>query len=575
MTAKKKVLIANGQGFWGDSILGPVRLVKEGPLDYLTLDYLAEVTMSIMQKLRSRKPEMGYATDFVKLIERVLPDLVEKDIKVVANAGGVNPHACKDAVMKVVEAQGFKGMKVAVVEGDDILENLDDLMQGGEEFKNMDTGEPLSTVRDRVTSANVYLGAFPIAEALSQGAQIVITGRGTDPGLVIGPMIHEFGWTENDLDKLAAGTIAGHIVECGAQCTGGNFTDWRTIENMAMVGYPIIEAHPDGTFAVTKHEGTGGRVDRNTVTHQLAYEMGNPADYLTPDVRADFTSFKLTEEGSDRVTISDVKGKPATNTYKVSMSYQDGWKSMGQLVVSGPDALAKAKLCAEIVWQRLTYDGYEYSEEERVVEFLGDNVCHAGVNIDGAGESSEIVLRMGVQRPGSREGRALWFRTRAARDQRSARRHRLCRRTTESDGNHRLLASAARQVQSRNARLGIHFGRCQVTKVLLSRIACARSGDKGEGSNVGIIARSEAAYSFLKEALSTEVVRDHLAAINFGDVIRYEADNMLVLNFLLGDSLGGGGSASLKTDAQGKTHGLALLRMELDVPEAVLSGTPA
>ena len=399
MTQKDKVLVANGQGFWGDSILGPVRLVKEGPLDYLTLDYLAEVTMSIMQKLRSRKPEAGYATDFVRLIDRVLPELVSKDIKVIANAGGVNPHACKDAVLEVCKKHGYPDVKVAVVEGDDILGQLDDLMAKGEEFKNMDTGEPLAPVRDQVTSANVYLGAFPIAEALDQGARIVITGRGTDPGLVIGPLIHEFGWKEEDFDKLAAGTVAGHIVECGAQCTGGNHTDWQSIENMAMIGYPIIEAYADGSFVVTKHDGTGGRVDRNTVTHQLAYEMGNPADYLTPDVRADFTSFQMEEEAADRVRITGVTGKEATPTYKVSMSYHDGWKAMGQLVISGPDALAKAKLCAEVVWQRLAYDGFEYSEEERMVEFLGANVCHAGIELEGAGEPSEIVLRMGVKGP--------------------------------------------------------------------------------------------------------------------------------------------------------------------------------
>ncbi len=271
MTHSKKVLIANGQGFWGDSILGPVRLVNEGPLDYLTLDYLAEVTMSIMQKLKSRRPEMGYATDFVALIDRVAPQLVEKNIKVVANAGGVNPHACKDAVLAVLAKQGFKGVKVAVVEGDDILEQLDDLMEQGEEFKNMDTGEPLSSVRDAVSSANVYLGAFPIAEALDQGAQIVITGRGTDPGLVIGPMIHEFGWTAEEYDKIAAGTVAGHIVECGAQCTGGNYTDWREVEDMARIGYPVIEASSDGSFVVTKHAGTGGMVTVSSVTHQLMY----------------------------------------------------------------------------------------------------------------------------------------------------------------------------------------------------------------------------------------------------------------------------------------------------------------
>ncbi len=399
MPRKDKVLVANGQGFWGDSILGPVRLVNEGPLDYLTLDYLAEVTMSIMQKLHARDPKKGYATDFVKLIDRILPRIVEKNIRVVANAGGVNPRACRDAVMAVIEKHGIKGIKVAVVEGDDIMGNLDELMASGEEFRNMDTGEPLSTVRDRVTSANVYLGAFPIAEALDQGAQIVITGRGTDPGLVIGPLIHEFGWGAEDWDKLAAGTVAGHIVECGAQCTGGNYTDWRNIPDMARIGYPIIEAHPDGTFFVTKHDGTGGLVDRSTVVHQLAYEMGDPNAYMTPDVVADFTSFELTDHGGDRVEISGVSGEPATPTYKVSMSYQDGWKSVGQLTISGPDALDKAKLCSEIVWQRLAMDGFEYSEDERLIEFVGAGVCHAGIEVEGANDPAEVVLRLGVKGP--------------------------------------------------------------------------------------------------------------------------------------------------------------------------------
>lgn len=396
-SADKKVLIANGQGFWGDSILGPVRLVNEGPLDYLTLDYLAEVTMSIMQKLKSRKPEMGYATDFVKLIDRVLPQLVDKNIKVVANAGGVNPHACKDAVMEVIRKHGYSGIKVAVVEGDDILDKLDGLMDQGEEFRNMDTGEPLSAVRDSVTSANVYLGAFPIAEALDQGAQIVITGRGTDPGLVIGPLIHEFGWKPDDYDKIAAGTVAGHIVECGAQCTGGNYTDWREVPDMARIGYPIIEAYPDGTFVVTKHERTGGMVTIPSVAHQLAYEMGDPANYITPDGCADFTSFSMEQEGPNRVRVSGVKGAPPTPTYKVSMSYHDGWKAVGQLTVSGPDAVAKAELCAQIVWQRLALDGFEYKTEERMVEYVGANVCHEGIQIEGAPEPNEVVLRMGVK----------------------------------------------------------------------------------------------------------------------------------------------------------------------------------
>ena len=397
MAQRKPVLIANGQGFWGDSILGPIRLVREGPIDYLTLDYLAEVTMSILQKQRSRDPKAGYATDFVRMIARVLPELVAKRIKVVANAGGVNPLACKDAVLEVMAKQGVRGVKVAVVEGDDIFARLDELIASGEPLANMDTGAPLSAVRERVSSANVYLGAFPIAEALSQGAQIVITGRGTDPGLVLGPMIHEFGWKKSDYDLLAAGTIAGHIVECGVQCTGGNFTDWKSVPDLAMAGYPIIEMNADGTFAITKHANTGGMVTKSTVLHQLVYEMGDPHKYIGPDNCADFDSIELSDRGCDRVEARGAKGSAPTDTYKVSISYQDGWKATGQLTISGPDALAKARLCAEIVWKRLAYDGCTYAEDEKLVEFVGANVCHAGFDVPGAGDPNEVVLRLGVK----------------------------------------------------------------------------------------------------------------------------------------------------------------------------------
>ena len=397
MPAPEKVLIANGQGFWGDSILGPIRLVNEGPLDYLTLDYLAEVTLSIMQKIRSRKPDAGYATDFVRLIDRILPQIVAKNIRVIANAGGVNPHACKDALMDVIARHGMTGIKVAVVEGDDVLGDLEGLMARGEEFRNMDTGEALAKVRDRVTSANVYLGAFPIAEALDQGAQIVLTGRGTDPGLVLGPLIHEFGWGPEDYHLLASGTVAGHVLECGAQVTGGNFTDWRQVADMAMIGYPVVEAHRDGSFVVTKHDGTGGLVSVDTVRHQLVYEMGRPDCYIGPDCIADFTTVRLTPDGSDRVRVSDVRGAPPTDTYKVSISYHDGWKSTGTLTISGPDAVEKAHLCARIVWERLAYDGCEYGPEERLEEVLGANVCHEGIAIPGGSDPAEVVLRMGVR----------------------------------------------------------------------------------------------------------------------------------------------------------------------------------
>jgi len=397
MGPKKKVLVANGQGFWGDSILGPVRLLREGPLDYLTLDYLAEVTLSIMQKQRSRDPKAGYATDFVKLIERVLPQLIEKNVKVVANAGGVNPHACKDALLAVIGKAGASGVKVAVVEGDDILERLDALLQQGEEFRNLDTNQPLAAIRDRVLSANVYLGAFPIAEALGQGAQLVLTGRCTDPSLVVGPLVHEFGWTPADFQQLASATVAGHIVECGAQCTGGNFTDWRAVPNLAMVGYPLVEGTPDGTFAILKHAGTGGLCTVDTVRHQLVYEMGDPRRYLGPDCTADFTSVRLTQDGPERVRVDAVRGKPPTNTYKVSISYLAGWKASGELTISGPDALAKAELCARIVWERLAYDGFHYASEERLEEYVGAGACHAGIAAAQAGDPPEVVLRLGVK----------------------------------------------------------------------------------------------------------------------------------------------------------------------------------
>ncbi|QEG23146.1 acyclic terpene utilization AtuA family protein [Mariniblastus fucicola] len=396
MPNKDKVLIANGQGFWGDSILGPIRLVNEGPLDYLTLDYLAEVTMSIMQKLKMRDPNAGYATDFVRMVERVLPVCREKGIKIVANAGGVNPQACRAAVADVVRKLGIKGLKIGVVEGDDILSDLKSLIDGGEKFKNMDTGEELAPYLDKVMSANVYIGAEPIVEALQQGADIVITGRATDPSVVLAPLMYEFGWSLDDMHMMAAGTIAGHIVECGAQCTGGNFVGWKDVPDMARMGYPVIEASPDGTFVVTKHEGTGGLVNVETVSSQLVYEMGDPSCYITPDCIADFTSIQLQQESENRVQVSGIRGAAATDTYKVSVSFKDGYKLVGQLTVAGPDAVEKAKLCADIVFDRVALDGVEFAPEERFVEILGTNVCHAGI-ADAPEEPAEVVLRIGAK----------------------------------------------------------------------------------------------------------------------------------------------------------------------------------
>jgi hypothetical protein len=396
MANRNKVLIANGQGFWGDSILGPIRLVNEGPLDYLTLDYLAEVTMSIMQKLKSRDPNAGYATDFVQMVRRVLPQCREKGIKIVANAGGVNPVACRNAVSKTIRDLGIRGVRIGIVEGDDILPNLKSLIAAGEEFRNMDNGMPLAPFLDKVKTANVYIGAAPIVEALRQSADIVITGRATDPSVVLAPMVYEFDWSMDDFDRLAAGTIAGHIVECGPQCTGGNFVHWREIPNMAKIGYPIVEARPDGTFTITKHDGTGGLVTVETVTSQLVYEMGDPANYVTPDCIADFTSIKLRQESADRVHVSGICGKPPTETYKVSIAFHEGYKIVGQLTVSGPEAVDKARLCADIVFERAAMDGAVFEPEERFVELVGTNVCHAGI-VSPPENPAEVVLRIGAR----------------------------------------------------------------------------------------------------------------------------------------------------------------------------------
>jgi hypothetical protein len=308
---KDNIRIAAGQGFWGDLLDAPVRQVEGGPIDYLMLDYLAEVTMSIMQKQRSRDPLAGYAKDFVPLMKQILPACVARNIRVTANAGGVNVVGCAEAVKGVVNELGLSGkVKIGIVTGDDIMPRIDELLDKGIELRNMDTNEQLAKVRDRIQSANAYLGAWPMVEALNRGAQVVITGRATDTGLILAPLIHEFGWKADDWNRMAAGTIAGHIIECGAQCSGGNCQyDWRNIPNLADVGFPIVEAAPDGAFVVTKHENSGGCVTIQSVKEQLVYEMGDPHEYITPDCVADFTSIQLENAGANRVRVFGIKGR--------------------------------------------------------------------------------------------------------------------------------------------------------------------------------------------------------------------------------------------------------------------------
>jgi hypothetical protein len=394
---KSVVRVAAGQGFWGDWPEAPVRQVQGGQIDYLMMDYLAEVTMSIMQKQKSRDPKAGYARDFVPLMERILPDLVAKRIRVTSNAGGVNPRGCAEGVLEGARRLGLAGkVKVGLVSGDDILARLDDLLARGHPLEDMDTGRPLTVVRDKVLSANAYLGMAPIVEALRRGADIVVTGRVTDTGLTLGPLFHEFGWRADDWDKVAAGTVAGHIIECGAQASGGNLLrDWRKVRGLANPGFPIVEASADGSFIVTKHPNTGGVVNVASVTEQLVYEMGDPRRYITPDGVADFTTIMLGQAGKDRVKVSGIRGGPRTPMLKVSIAYFYGYKAVGTLVYSWPDALDKAKAADRILRERLRDLGLEF--ETVLTEFVGANATHGRLSGPLDPEAPEVQLRIGVR----------------------------------------------------------------------------------------------------------------------------------------------------------------------------------
>jgi hypothetical protein len=394
---KQKIRIAAGQGFWGDLPEAPVRQVEGGPIDYLMLDYLAEVTMSIMQKQRSRDPSAGYAKDFVPLMKRILPACVERNIRVTANAGGVNVEGCASAVVEVARELGLAGkLRIGIVTGDDIMSSIDEMLARGIELRNMDTDEPLATVRDRIQSANVYLGAGPMVEALDRGAQVVITGRATDTGLTLAPLMHEFGWAPDDWNKLSAGTIAGHIIECGAQASGGNCQyEWRSVPNLADVGFPIVEASPDGTFVITKHERTGGWVIIPSIKEQLVYEMGDPREYITPDCVADFTTVHLEYEGRDRVRVYGIEGRPATEFYKVSISYSAGYKAVGTLVYSWPEAYDKAQAADRILRTRLQRLGLKF--DQILTEFVGANATHGPLAGRPSADLAEVQLRVGVR----------------------------------------------------------------------------------------------------------------------------------------------------------------------------------
>jgi hypothetical protein len=381
----KRVRVGNGCGFWGDNVDAPVLLAESGRLDYLTLEYLAELTMSILAHQKQRDPQAGYATDFIDVLERLVPILkAQPGLKVITNAGGMNPASCAAKARALLDRAGLDERKIGVVSGDDLMPRIDVLLAEGHALTNLDTGEPLSAVRSRLVSANAYLGARPIVEALRQGASIVITGRVADASLTLAPAVHELGWKWDDWDRLCAGTVAGHLIECGAQATGGLWINWQEAPDLWNVGYPIAEIEEDGALRITKPEGTGGVVNVETVSEQLLYEVGDPAAYLTPDVVADFTTVALREIGRDVVQIEGACGKPATDSYKVSCAYRDGWTASGTLLIWGQFAPDKARRCGEMILERLRRAGVELQHSN--IETLGaKDLTH------------EVVLRVTVR----------------------------------------------------------------------------------------------------------------------------------------------------------------------------------
>jgi hypothetical protein len=581
--------IANAGGYWGDDLSQFKRQVELGPVDVVTLDFLAEITMSIMQKQRARDAKSGYARDFIVQVEQALPILAERGIRVITNAGGVNPMGCRGALLEMIQSHG-KSLEVAAVVGDDLMRRLGELNAAGVTLDHMDDGASFVAIRDRVSSANAYFGAWPVVEALKAGAQIVVTGRCTDTGITLAPMIHAFDWAPNDWDRLASGIVAGHIVECGAQSTGGNFSDWRRIRHFEAIGYPLLEISADGSFVVTKHGGTGGSVTVRTVKEQLVYEMGDPRTYVTPDVIADFGSIRIEQVGRDRVRVWGVRGRPAPALLKVSASYLEGWKASGTLILSGPDAAAKARALAEAFWKRL---GIEFAE--RHDELVGHSACWGP--LAPPTDPPEVLLRLSARdpdrgkieqfskmvpavilsgppgvavtggRPQAQEVVAYW----PALIPRERAKPGLVIR----DGERTLEWPTPILPPGRPASLSRESwpkarGSAKQVRVPLSALAHGRSGDKGDTLNIGVIARAPEIYPWLKRSLTAAAVRRRFKGICRGRVERHEVPNLWALNFLLHQSLGGGGTVSLRLDAQGKTLSHALLAMEISAPRALL-----
>lgn len=592
----KTISIGGASGFWGDSNLSAHQLVASRKLDYLVFDYLAEVTMSIMARARSQKPDEGYAPDFVSVaMSNTLAQIAEQGIKVISNAGGVNPIACGQALEALVQELGLN-LKVATVTGDDVSDQVDALRAQG--VTEMFTGEAMP---GSFMSVNAYLGAFPIAAALAKGADIVVTGRCVDSAVTLGACIHEFGWTETDYDKLAGGCLAGHIIECGAQATGGLLTDWEASGRWEDIGYPIAEISEDGSFAITKPEGTGGVVNRMTVAEQLVYEIGDPQAYFLPDVVCDFSRAVIEEDGTDRVRVSGAAGHPPTESLKVSATWKDGYRIGAYVTVRGVDAAGKARKIADAVLKRMAGLLKQLGAPpftETSVEILGTEAGYGPHARDI--QTREVVLKLAAKHPVPMLLMTLLRELTSAGTS-------MAPGLSTFGGNRPKPAPVVRLfsmlIDKAAVLPKVHLGgetwevpfangtpfdpatlerpafddspvAGDTVEVPLMKIAHGRSGDKGNDANIGIIARDPAYYPVIREVLTAEKVRAHFSYLMTGHVERFDLPGICAVNFLLHESLGGGGMNSLWNDPQGKAFAQILLDIPVAIPKAMADTLP-
>jgi Acyclic terpene utilisation family protein AtuA len=589
----KTIRIGCASGFYGDSQLAARQLVDAGNIDYLVFDYLAEITMAILAKARSRDDSLGYAVDFVTVaMKDVLADCARKGIKVVANAGGVNVPACIAALEALCQEQGLN-LKIGGVYGDNLI-GRDDLPWDG--LTETQTGEVMP---DRPASVNAYLGARPVADALAAGADVVVTGRVVDSAVMLGPLIHEFGWAEDQYDELAQGSLCGHVIECGAQCTGGNYTDWHTVPDFSNISYPVAEVSSDGSFVIGIPEGSGGLATVGSVGEQVLYEIGDPANYLLPDVACDFTKVTLEQIDDNQVRVSGARGRPPGEKYKVCATWRDGFQIKGCIMIGGPRALDKARTAMDAWIKRVRdYYGANALADFRQVdlEYFGAEHTYGPHATAQAQATREIVAKFGLHHD---DPTALQF---AANEMvylgtsgvpgfyglgggriRPSGLMRVHSTLIEKSlvpvivqvGDERIAEKAYETDASEpTAKIRMEVSPPQTgseqVEVTLESLAFARSGDKGNNANIGLIARKPEYLPYIHEQVTAQVVEDYFAHLVEGEVERFDLPGFNAFNFFMTEALGGGGTASVRTDCQGKSLAQQLLSLKLTVPATLL-----